>query len=76
MQRLRPSKLRKAGIRQNLHFAVSNLVYGITNPIEKVTLIDPSGAKHELTNINDYYLLSQDLFVLYNDESAENGKNT
>lgn len=60
---------------KNLHFAVSNLVYGITNPIEKVTLIDPSGAKHELTNINDYYLLSQDLFVLYNDESAENGKN-
>lgn len=60
---------------KNLHFAVSNLVYGITNPIEKVTLTDPSGAKHELTNINDYYLLSQDLFVLYNDESAENGKN-
>lgn len=60
---------------KNLHFAVSNLVYGITNPIEKVTLTDPSGAKHELTNINDYYLFSQDLFVLYNDESAENGKN-
>ena len=45
---------------KNLHFAVSNLVYGITNPIEKVTLTDPSGAKHELTNINDYYLFSQD----------------
>lgn len=60
---------------KNLHFAVNNLVYGITNPIEKVTLTDPSGAKHELTNINDYYLFSQDLFVLYNDESAENGKN-
>ena len=60
---------------KNLHFAVSNLVYGITNPIEKVTLTDPSGAKHELTNINDYYLFSQDLFVLYNDESAENGTN-
>lgn len=60
---------------KNLHFAVSNLVYGITNPIEKVTLADPSGAKHELTNINDYYLFSQDLFVLYNDESAENGTN-
>ncbi len=60
---------------KNLHFAVSKLVYGITNPIEKVTLTDPSGAKHELTNINDYYLFSQDLFVLYNDESAENGTN-
>lgn len=60
---------------KNLHFAVSNLVYGITNPIEKVTLTDPSGAKHELTSINDYYLFSQDLFVLYNDESAENGTN-
>lgn len=60
---------------KNLHFAVSNLVYGITNPIEQVTLTDPSGAKHELTNINDYYLFSQDLFVLYNDESAENGTN-
>ena len=60
---------------KNLHFAVSNLVYGITNPIEKVTLTDPSSAKHELTNINDYYLFSQDLFVLYNDESAENGTN-
>ena len=60
---------------KNLHFTVSNLVYGITNPIEKVTLTDPSGAKHELTNINDYYLFSQDLFVLYNDESAENGTN-
>ena len=60
---------------KNLHFAVSNLVYSITNPIEKVTLTDPSGAKHELTNINDYYLFSQDLFVLYNDESAENGTN-
>ena len=60
---------------KNLHFAVSNLVYGITNPIEKVTLTDPSGAKHELTNINDYYLFSQDLFVLYNNESAENGTN-
>ena len=60
---------------KNLHFAVSNLVYGITNPIEKVTLTDPSGAKHKLTNINDYYLFSQDLFVLYNDESAENGTN-
>lgn len=60
---------------KNLHFAVTNLVYGITNPIEKVTLTDPSGAKHELTNINDYYLFSQDLFVLYNDESAENGTN-
>ena len=60
---------------KNLHFAVSDLVYGIVDPIEKVTLTDPSGAKHVLKNIDDYYLFGQDSFVLYNDVTAENGTN-
>lgn len=58
---------------KNLHFAVSNLVYGITDPIEKVTLTDPTGKTTELERITDYYLFSQDLFVLYNDTNAESG---
>lgn len=68
---------------KNLHFEVSNLVYGITDPIEKVTLSGPVGANGaqdtiELQNNDDtidYFLWSQDLFVLYNDESAKNGRN-
>ena len=68
---------------QNLHFEVSNLVYGIVDPIEKVTLTGPVGANGaeetiELQNNDDtidYYLWSQDLFVLYNDESVKNGRN-
>lgn len=59
----------------NLHFAVSNLVYGIVDPIEKVTLTDPTGATKTLEKIKDYYLISQDLFVLYNDVSATDGRN-
>ena len=58
---------------KNLHFAVSNLVYGITDPIEKVTLTDPTGKTTALEKITDYYLFSQDLFVLYNDTNAESG---
>lgn len=59
----------------NLHFAVSNLVYGIVDPIEKVTLTDPTGATKTLEKIKDYYLISQDLFVLYNDVEATDGRN-
>lgn len=59
----------------NLHFAVSNLVYGIVDPIEKVTLTDPTGETKTLEKIKDYYLISQDLFVLYNDVSATDGRN-
>ena len=58
---------------KNLHFAVSNLVYGITDPIEKVTFTDPTGKTTALEKITDYYLFSQDLFVLYNDTNAESG---
>ena len=58
---------------KNLHFAVSDLVYGITDPIEKVTLTDPTGKTTTLEKITDYYLFSQDLFVLYNDTNAESG---
>lgn len=62
--------------KRNLHFAVDNLVYGITSPIEEVTLTGPVGANGapdtiELENITDYFLFSQNLFVLYND--TENG---
>ena len=68
---------------KNLHFKVCNLVYGITDPIEKVTLSGPVGANGaqdtiELQNNDDtidYFLWSQNLFVLYNDESAKNGRN-
>lgn len=68
---------------KNLHFEVSNLAYGITDPIEKVTLSGPVGANGaqdtiELQNNDDtidYFLWSQDLFVLYNDESVKNGRN-
>ena len=63
----------KSGV--NLHFAVSNLVYGIVDPIEKVTLTDPTGATKTLEKIKDYYLISQDLFVLYNDVEATDGRN-
>ena len=59
----------------NLHFAVSNLVYGIVDPIEKVTLTDPTGETKTLEKIKDYYLISQDLFVLYNDVLATDGRN-
>ena len=60
---------------RNLHFAVEDMLYAIKNPIESVTLTDPKGDTKELRNIDDYYLLSQDLFVLYNDVTAENGVN-
>ena len=60
---------------ENLHFSVENMTYGIKNPVERVTLTDPTGKTKTLRNIDDYYLLSQDLFVLYNDEKAENGVN-
>lgn len=53
----------------NLHFAVSNLVYGIESPIERVTLEDPTGAVTDLQKLDDWYLYSQDLFVLYNDNT-------
>lgn len=63
----------KSGV--NLHFRVSDLVYGITDPIEKVTLTKPNGEVETLKKIDDYYLFSQDLFVLYNDTTATNGTN-
>ena len=53
----------------NLHFAVSDLVYGITSPVERVTLKNPSGEIIELQKFDDWYLLNQDLFVLYNDKT-------
>lgn len=60
---------------RNLHFSVKNMVYGITDPIEEVTLTKPDKTKVTLNKIDDYYLISQNLFVLYNDTTATNGKN-
>lgn len=54
---------------KNLHFAVSDLVYAIETPIERVTLEDPSGTVSDLKMIDDWYLYSQDLFVLHNDNT-------
>lgn len=59
---------------RNLHFDVENLVYGITNPVERVTLKTPAGETEDLTYINDWFLFG-DLFVLYNDVTAEEGRN-
>ena len=52
---------------KNLHFNVKDMTYGITNPIESVTLTDPNGKTEKLTYIEDYYLFG-DTFVLYNDK--------
>lgn len=60
---------------RNLHFSVKNMVYGITDPIEEVTLTKPDKTMVTLNKIDDYYLISQNLFVLYNDTTATNGKN-
>ena len=59
---------------RNLHFAVEDMLYAITTPIESVTLTDPKGDTKELRYINDYFLFG-DLFVLYNDVNAEEGVN-
>ena len=59
---------------RNLHFKLKNMVYAITSPIESVTLRKPDGTVEKLENINDYFHISQDSFVLYNDVKAENGK--
>lgn len=59
---------------RNLHFNVKNMVYGITTPIESVTLTDPTGATKELQFSTGYALIGN-LFVLYNDVKAENGVN-
>ena len=59
---------------RNLHFKLKNMVYAITSPIESVTLRKPDGTVEKLENINDYFHISQDSFVLYNDVEAENGK--
>ena len=60
---------------RNLHFSVKNMVYGIADPVEEVTLTKPDGKTETLKKIDDYYLISQNLFVLYNDTTATNGKN-
>lgn len=59
---------------KNLHFAVQDMTYGVTMPVYRVTLQDPTGEVRELEKIRDYYLIG-DLFVLYNDVEAADGRN-
>ena len=42
------------------------MVYGIETPISRVVLEGPTETV-ELNEIDDWFLFSQDLFVLYND---------
>lgn len=56
----------KSGV--NTHFEVSDMLYGITQPIYRVELTDPNGNTSELTKIDDWYLIG-DTFVLYNDNT-------
>ncbi len=59
---------------KNIHLKVEDMTYGVTMPIETVTLTDPTGNTTTLEKIRDYYLIG-DLFVLYNDVNAKNGRN-
>lgn len=59
---------------KNLHFTVQNMTYGATMPVNRVELTRPDGTTEELEKIRDWYLIG-DSFVLYNDESAADGRN-
>lgn len=59
---------------QNVHFEVEDMLYGVTVPIESVTLTDPTGKVNVLEKITDWYLYGE-LFVLYNDVEVEDGRN-
>ena len=56
----------KSGV--NTHFEVSDMLYGITQPIYRVELTDPNSNTSERTKIDDWYLIG-DTFVLYNDNT-------
>lgn len=58
---------------QNVHFKMENMTYGVTMPIYRVELTAPDGTTRELEKITDWYLIG-DSFVLYNDVTAENGR--
>lgn len=60
---------------RNLHFELKHMVYGIADPIESVVLTKPSGKKVTLNKIDDYFLMSQEMFILYNDVNVANGTN-
>lgn len=54
---------------QKVYFDVKNMTYGITSPIESVTLKGPNDEEaKELKYIDDYFLFGN-LFVLYNDNT-------
>lgn len=61
---------------QNVHFQINDMVEGIQESIESVTLTDPTGATKELKHIDDWFHYGNTgLFVLYNDVTATNGVN-
>ena len=60
----------------NIHFQISNMVHGLNEPIEKVTLVNPKGEEKVLEHITDYFMYGNTgLFVLYNDVSRDGGRN-
>lgn len=59
---------------QNVSFEIENMTYGITNPTYAAELKRPDGETVALEMITDWYQIG-DRLTLYNDMSAENGRN-
>lgn len=59
---------------QNVSFEIENMTYGITDPTYAAELKRPDGETVALEVITDWYQFGNRL-TLYNDESAENGRN-
>lgn len=59
---------------QNVSFEIENMTYGITNPTYAAELKRPDGETVALEMITDWYQIG-DRLTLYNDGSAENGRN-
>ena len=59
---------------QNVSFEIENMTYGITNPTYAAELKRPDGETVALEMITDWYQIG-DRLTLYNDVSAENGRN-
>lgn len=59
---------------QNVSFEIANMTYGITNPTYAAELKRPDGETVALEMITDWYQIG-DRLTLYNDMSAENGRN-
>lgn len=59
---------------QNVSFEIENMTYGITNPTYAAELKRPDGETVALEMKTDWYQIG-DRLTLYNDVSAENGRN-